>query len=458
MKIFKAQSLTELLMKRYRVTLLLILSLLGMGIATGDTAATKKQDDPIPYNELRTFAEVFGRIKNNYVQDVTDTALLENAIRGMLSGLDPHSSYMDPEEYQELQEATSGKFGGLGIEVTAEDGFIKVITPIDDTPAQRAGVQAGDLIIRLDDKPVKNMTLNDAVGMMRGKPGTTIGMTIMRKGVEQPFVISLVRDEIKVRSVRSRILEPDYAYIRISNFQTKTGPDLVAAIDQLKKQSKNGLKGVVLDLRNNPGGVLTAAVEVGDAFIDDGLIVYTEGRTDTAGQKFSATKGDLLEGVPLVVLVNEGSASASEIVAGAIQDHARGIIMGEQTFGKGSVQTVLEFNDGSAIKLTTARYYTPKGRSIQAEGIKPDVVLKKLKIEDDENKKGGIDPIKEADLSRHLTQPGTTTGPAPAAAPEQQKAAETEMLGKDYELFEALNLLKALNVLDKKQDVLAKQD
>ncbi|HEX5057196.1 MAG TPA: S41 family peptidase [Gammaproteobacteria bacterium] len=440
-------------MKQYRVTLLLILSLLGTGIATGDTAPGKKQEDPIPYDELRTFAEVFGRIKNNYVEDVTDTALLENAIRGMLSGLDPHSSYLDTEEYQELQEATSGKFGGLGIEVTTEDGFIKVITPIDDTPAQRAGVQAGDLVIRLDDKPVKNMSLNDAVGMMRGKPGTTINLTIMRKGVEQPFVISLERDEIKVRSVRSRVLEPDYAYIRISNFQSKTGQDLVAAIDQLKKQSKNGLKGLVLDLRNNPGGVLTAAVEVGDAFIDDGLIVYTEGRNDGAGQKFNATKGDMLEGVPLVVLVNDGSASASEIVAGALQDHARGIIMGEQTFGKGSVQTVLEFKDGSAIKLTTARYYTPKGRSIQAEGIKPDVVLKKLKIAEDDNKKG-IDPIKEANLTRHLTQP--TTGPAPAAAPEQQKAAETEMLAKDYELFEALNLLKALNVLDKKPDVLAK--
>jgi carboxyl-terminal processing protease len=437
-------------MKRYRATLLLIISLLGLGLASSQNALSKKAEDPIPYDDLRTFAEIFGRIKSNYVEEVTDTALLENAIRGMLSGLDPHSSYLDNEEYEDLQQATSGKFGGLGIEVTMENGFVKVITPIDDTPAQRAGVQAGDLIIRLDDKPVKNMTLNEAVGMMRGKPGTTIELMIMRKGIEHPFIISLERDEIKVKSVRSRMLEQDYAYIRISNFQSKTGQDLVATLDQLKRQNKEPLKGMVLDLRNNPGGVLSAAVEVGDAFIDEGLIVYTEGRTENAGQKFNATRGDLLSGVPLVVLVNDGSASASEIVAGAIQDHARGVIMGEQTFGKGSVQTVLEFNNGSAIKLTTARYYTPKGRSIQAEGIKPDIALKKLKFENGNDKKG-IDPIKEANLSRHLGKPGEAPPtPTKQEVDAKQKATELELVEKDYELFEALNLLKALNVLSKK--------
>ncbi len=441
-------------MKHYRgifLSLIAAFALFGMGLAAGQNAPAKKQEDPIPYDDLRTFAEIFGRIKSNYVEEVTDTALLENAIRGMLSGLDPHSSYLDAEEYEELQEATTGKFGGLGIEVTMEDGFVKVITPIDDTPAQRAGVLAGDLIIRLDDKPVKNMTLNEAVNLMRGKPGTTIELMIMREGVENPFVLSLERDEIQVRSVRSRMLEKDYAYIRISNFQAKTGQNLVEAVEQLKKQNKPGLKGLVLDLRNNPGGVLSAAVEVGDAFIDDGLIVYTEGRKEDAGQKFNATPGDVLNGVPMVVLVNDGSASASEIVAGAIQDHARGIIMGEQTFGKGSVQTVLEFNNGSAIKLTTARYYTPKGRSIQAEGIKPDIMLKKLKL-DDEAKTDEIGSIKEANLSRHLTKPGE----APPVGSDKkldakQKAAEADLLAKDYELFEALNLLKALTVLNTKK-------
>lgn len=439
-------------MKQYRSSLLLLvtaLTLFGIGLATGQSASNKKVEDPIPYDDLRTFAEIFGRIKSNYVEEVTDTALLENAIRGMLSGLDPHSSYLDAEEYQDLQESTSGRFGGLGIEVTLEDGFVKVITPIDDTPAQRAGVLAGDLIIRLDDKPVKNMTLNEAVNLMRGKPGTTIELMIMREGVENPFIISLERDEIRVRSVRSKVLEENYGYIRISTFQSKTGQDLVAAIEQLKKQNKSGLKGLVLDLRNNPGGVLSSAVEVGDAFIDSGLIVYTEGRKDDAGQKFSATPGDVLSGVPMVVLVNDGSASASEIVAGAIQDHARGIIMGEPTFGKGSVQTVLEFNNGSAIKLTTARYFTPKGRSIQAEGIKPDIVLKKLKLEEAEKPIGSI---KESNLTRHLAKPGEAP-PAPESDKKldvKQKAAEEELMASDYELFEALNLLKALTVLDSK--------
>jgi carboxyl-terminal processing protease len=443
-------------MKHYRSSLWVLFAacvLFGIGMAAGQNLPAKKQEqeDPIPYDELRTFTEIFGHIKKSYVEEVTDTALLENALRGMLSGLDPHSSYLDVEEYKELQSATTGKFGGLGIEVTMEEGLIKIITPIDDSPAQRAGVQAGDLIIRLADKPVKNMSLDEAVGMMRGKPGTSIELMIVREGVEDPFVISLERDVINAQSVRNRILEQDFAYIRISNFQEDTGEELMAAIAKIKKQNKAELKGLVLDLRNNPGGVLKAAVEVGDAFLDSGLIVYTEERMENAGQKFPATPGDVLPGVPMVVLVNDGSASASEIVAGAIQDHKRGIIMGEQTFGKGSVQSVHALQNGTAVKLTTARYYTPKGRSIQAEGIKPDIALKKLTIAEDE-KSDDIDPIKESNLSRHLTRPGETAaeGNKNTKLDAKQKAAEEELMAKDYELFEALNLLKALAVLDKK--------
>jgi carboxyl-terminal processing protease len=455
-------------MKRYRGNLLLILALLVVGLVTGRNALSNKQEDLIPFKDLRIFSQILGRVKDNYVEDVTDTTLFENAMRGMLSGLDPHSSYLDTEEYRELKENTSGKFGGLGIEVTLEDGFIKVITPIDDTPAQRAGVQPGDLIIRLDDKPVKNMSLNEAVGLMRGKPGTAIELMIMREGVEQPFILSLERDVVRTKSVRSRLLEPEYAYIRISNFQDKTGDDLVAAIDQLKQKSTPALKGLVLDLRNNPGGVLSAAVEMADAFLDEGLIVYTKVRGGHIGQEFRADApdplqdsgqrrlvihGDLLNGVPLVVLVNEGSASASEIVAGAIQDHARGIIMGEQTFGKGSVQTVLPLENGSAVKITTARYYTPKGRSIQAEGIKPDIRLKNFKLANGDDRLA-IDPIKEANLSRHLAKPGAPASPPPVKdlkkPADKQQAADEELLARDYELFEALNLLKALNVLGKR--------
>ncbi|HEY3486627.1 MAG TPA: S41 family peptidase, partial [Gammaproteobacteria bacterium] len=331
---------------------------------------------------------------------------------------------------------------------TREDGFVKVVSPIDDTPAQRAGVQAGDLIMRLDDKPVKDMSLNEAVGLMRGKPGTSIELTILRQGIQTPFKLSIERDEIQVKSVRNRLLEKDYAYIRISNFQAKTGHDLLLAIDQVKKENKSKLRGLVLDLRNNPGGVLSAAVEVGDAFLDEGLIVYTEGRTESAGQKFNATPGDVIPGVPLVVLINGGSASASEIIAGAIQDHVRGVIMGAQSFGKGSVQTILEFDNGSAIKLTTARYYTPKGRSIQAEGIKPDIALDKIRVQKDEAT-GGIDPLKESNLSRHLTGPGEAADSDKKS--KGKKPAEKELAETDYELFEALNLLKALNVLNNKR-------
>ncbi|HFE32809.1 MAG TPA: S41 family peptidase, partial [Gammaproteobacteria bacterium] len=362
-----------------RTLLVLFIGLtLGVMLAIGQGVLAEKEKAqhgaaPLPLNELRTFTEVFARIKKDYVEPVSDKELLENAIRGMLSGLDPHSSYLDPDSFKDLQVGTTGEFGGLGIEVGMEDGFVKVISPIDDTPAQRAGVKAGDLVIRLDEKPVKGMTLRDAVNIMRGKVGSKITLTIIREGEEKPLKITITRAIIKVKSVRQRNLEDGFGYLRISQFQSHTGENLADAIDKLKEENGGKLKGLVLDLRNNPGGVLNAAVEVSDAFLDKGLIVYTKGRIRDSDMKFNATPRTLLDGAPLVVLVNGGSASASEIVAGALQDHKRALIVGTRTFGKGSVQTILPLNNNTALKLTTARYYTPSGRSIQAEGIEPDI-------------------------------------------------------------------------------------
>ncbi|HYN79440.1 MAG TPA: S41 family peptidase, partial [Lamprocystis sp. (in: g-proteobacteria)] len=332
------------------------------------TAPVEPTAPGLPLDELRSFAEVYGRIKDDYVEGVKDKTLLESAIRGMLAGLDPHSSYLDKEEYRDLQVGTTGEFGGLGIEVGLEDGFVKVISPIDDTPAQRAGLQAGDLIVRIDDKPVKGLGLNEAVTLMRGKPGTEIRLTVMRGTEARPLEIKVERAIIHVASVKSRTLEPGFGYIRLTHFQARTTEDMRLAIDALKRENKGEIKGLVLDLRNNPGGVLNAAVGVSDAFITDGLIVYTQGRQADSKLQFKAGPDDVLAGAPLVVLVNAGSASASEIVAGALQDHKRALIMGIRTFGKGSVQTIVPIDDTTALKLTTARYYTPSGRSIQAEG------------------------------------------------------------------------------------------
>ena len=309
------------------ITYLLLGGAIGVSLAIGQGVfAERDGTGTLPLDDLRTFTEVFARIKNDYVEPIEDTALLENAIRGMLSGLDPHSAYLVPDDYQELQAGTSGEFGGLGIEVGMEDGFVKVIAPIDDTPAQQAGVEAGDLVIRLDDTPVKGMSLADAVKVMRGKPGTDIVLTIVREGVARPIKITITRAVIHVTSVRSRPLEPGYGYVRISQFQLRTGESLREAVGKLREGTgDDDLKGLVLDLRNNPGGVLNAAVSVSDAFLDNGIIVYTEGRMDDAKLTFSAKGSDILDGIPLVVLVNAGSASASEIVAGALQDHGRAV-------------------------------------------------------------------------------------------------------------------------------------
>lgn len=427
----------------------LLFLLAGARIAIGE--AESPEAEALPLNELRTFTEIFAKIKSDYVEKVDDKELLENAIRGMLEGLDPHSAYLDEDSYKDLQEGTSGEFGGLGIEVGMENGFVKVISPIDDTPAQKAGIKAGDLIIKLDDRSVKGMSLNDAVDIMRGKPGDPITLTIIRESEEKPLVITVVRDIIKIKSVRFETLEPGFGYLRISSFQSHTVESLRQAIYQLKEDNNGKLKGIVLDLRNNPGGILTAAVGVSDMFLNKGMIVYTEGRKKDSKLKFNAKPNTKLPDVPLIVLVNAGSASASEIVAGALQDHGRGIIMGEKTFGKGSVQTILPMNNNAALKLTTARYYTPNGRSIQASGITPDIVIDKVKISKIEEAFGTS--VKEADLIGHLDN-GQEEAPVTDGDNEELKKdiSEEEMVplsSRDYELYEALNVLKGLAIIKK---------
>jgi carboxyl-terminal processing protease len=423
-------------------TYLVVGILLGLSLAIGHSVYALKQEQDIPFEELQSFTEVFSRIKSDYVESVDDKRLIEDAIRGMLSGLDPHSSYLNTSEFGDLKIGTTGQFGGLGIEVGMENGFVKVISPIDDTPASRAGVQASDLIIMLDDKQVKGMTLNDAVKLMRGKPNTDIKLTIVREGEPKPLVITITREIIRVKSVKNRMLEPGYGYVRITNFQSRTTTDLLKAISDLQKE--NALEGLILDLRNNPGGVLNGAVGVSDAFIDNGMIVYTEGRIDDSSNKYLATPGDSLNGAPLIVLINGGSASASEIVAGAMQDHKRAIIMGTKSFGKGSVQTIQELRNGSAVKLTTARYFTPNGRSIQAKGIVPDIKLSTVKIPaSDEKAKSSFS---ERDLEGRLSNPNgeaSDTDTKTDKAPDPEKLAQT-----DFQLYEALNLLKGLHILN----------
>ena len=418
----------------------------GFCLSSG-VVASKPEKEAVPMQELRAFAEIFGRIKKDYVEAVDDVDLLESAIDGMLSGLDPHSTYLNPKEFKDLQEGTSGEFGGLGIEVGIEDGFIKVIAPIDDTPAQRAGVKSGDLIIRLDGKPVKGMGLEEAVGLMRGKPGTSIVLTIVREAENKPLKISIKRAIIKSVSVKSKILEEGYGYIRLSHFQTRTTEEMLRQISKLKSESAAGLNGLVLDLRNNPGGVLNGAVSVSDAFLTDGLIVYTKGKQASSRLDFRAEPDDILEGAPIVVLVNGGSASASEIVAGALQDHKRAVIMGGQTFGKGSVQTIIPVNGDSAVKLTTARYFTPSGRSIQAQGITPDILLSNIRVTSVEPP--DMERIKESDLSRHLDQTREKRG-VNSANGQKNGDNNGSLAQEDFQLNEALNLLKGLGILRKK--------
>jgi len=423
-----------------RITLISLGAAVGFSIAIAVSAVADREvasPTELPLQELRTFTDVLARVKSDYVDDIEDSKLFDNAIRGMLSGLDPHSSYLDAEEFKQLQEGTTGTFGGLGIEVGMEDGFVKVIAPIDDTPAQRAGIQSGDLIIRIDGKSIQGISLTDAVKQMRGEPGSKIVLTVVREGVEKPFDVTIERAIIRVQSVRSRMLEPGYGYVRITQFQSGTVDQLRKAINELLKENEEPLKGLVLDLRNNPGGVLQGAVGVADAFLDKGLIVYTNGRIKDAEMRFNARPGDILDGAPMVVLVNGGSASASEIVAGALQDERRALIAGERTFGKGSVQSIQELANGGAIKLTTARYYTPSGRSIQAEGIEPDVYIAPLRVTQGEDRPR----IKESDLNNHLSGDGDGDRPKQRMALDEDGRPLAE---SDYMLYESLNLLKGM--------------
>ena len=412
-----------------------------LALAAGQAAqpvAAASAKAPLPLDELRTFAEVMDRIKAAYVEPVDDKTLLENAIKGMLSNLDPHSAYLGPEDFAELQESTSGEFGGLGIEVGTEDGNIKIVSPIDDTPASKAGIQAGDFIVKINGQPTRGLTMTEAVDKMRGKVGQKITLTLVRNG-GTPFDVTLTRANIQVKSVKSQLLEDGYGYIRITQFQVKTGEEVASALSKLRRENGNKkLKGIILDLRNNPGGVLQSAVEVVDHFIKKGLIVYTKGRLPNSELRFSATGKDLSEGVPLVVLINGGSASASEIVAGALQDQKRGVVMGTTSFGKGSVQTVLPLNNDRALKITTALYFTPNGRSIQAQGIVPDIEVSRAKITREQD----TEYYKEADLQGHLGNGNggadRPTGSSPKAKPMPQD--------DDFQLSQALSLLKGLSI------------
>ena len=445
------------------------ISLVSVGVVAGvlvsvgiSAVAQRQQPEALPLSELRQFTEVFGAIKNFYVEPVGDDKLFNGAISGMVSNLDPHSSYLDAEAFKELRVGTQGEFGGLGIEVGTEDGFVKVISPIEDTPAAKAGVKAGDLIVKIDDKPTKGMSLSDAVNLMRGKPKTEIRLTLLRKEVEKPIEVKIIRDVIRVQSVKSKMLDDGIGYVRITQFQEHTGEYLVKAINTL--QTKTPMKGLVLDLRNDPGGLLNAAVGVSAAFLPQNtLVVSTDGRTEDSQRKLVAGPEDYLRGrekdylkelspiaktVPMIVVVNGGSASASEIVAGALQDHGRAKVLGTQTFGKGSVQTILPLNNNTAIKLTTARYYTPKGRSIQAKGIEPDFVVTETPDGDI------VERVREADLTRHLSNDKGEETPSEKKA-ESAKNADLKpiVFGEkdDYQLQQALNYLKGKPVVQNRK-------
>lgn len=412
--------------------------------SSGLNTTTPQTNGKLALKELQAFVNAFTQIRNTYVEEVDDKTLLENAIKGMLGELDPHSNYLPPQTFESLQVSATGEFGGLGLEVGMEDGFVKVISPIDDTPAQKAGVESGDLIVKIDNKPIKGLSLNEAVKLMRGKVNTDIDLTIIRKDVPQPLEFTLTRDVISVTSVRHRFVEEDYLLLRVAQFQGNTGDNLRKALK--KASDEKDIHGLVLDLRNNPGGVLQAAVEVVDTFIDKGLIVYTEGRIKQSATTFSATNEYPTNDLPLVVLINGGSASASEIVAGALQDHKRAIVLGVTSFGKGSVQSVIPLSATHGMKLTTARYFTPKGRSIQAQGIVPDIIVERSKI----TKYDALARISESDLHGHL-QNTNNKNSSKKNKPDNQKSETTEnLISNDAQLHEALTLLKGLYILSQR--------
>ncbi len=443
------------LTKRGTLKILMTLCLsLGISINTCCYAVTENNTSnnrsvSVPLKDIQRFSTVIMQIKRFYIDTVKDDTLFENAMKGMVSSLDPHSAYLDEDDLKDLQTATTGKFGGIGVEIIPESGYIKVISPLDDTPAYKAGMKPGDLIIRIDNKLIKEMTMREAINLIRGKRGSHVALTILRKGEKKPLKLLVKRDVIKVQTIKSKLLAKGYGYIRIAFFQTPAKQDLRNAISNLEKQSGGPLKGLVLDLRNNPGGLLDAAIDVADTFLDlnqlkqyGGLIVYTKGRIPRADIKAKATPGDIVHEVPMVVLINEGSASASEIVAGALQDYKRAIVMGTRSFGKGSVQTVFPIDNTTALKLTTALYYTPSGRSIQATGIVPDVIVNNLSVSKTDNDEILIDPVNESDLSGHLKN---GNGKSAKEDLETKTKSESALAQNDFQLYQALILLEGLN-------------
>lgn len=428
----------KLVQKMMVITSAILLSTINLPVQ----AAPETTSIHMPAKDVRRFATVIGQIKHFYIEDISDEKLFTNAIRGMLYKLDPHSAYLDETDFKELQSATSGQFGGIGIEMIPEDGMIKVISPLDDTPASKAGIKPGDLIVRINKKLVKDMSLNEAVSEIRGKRGSTVTLTIVRENTAKPLEMKLVREKIKVKSVKGKLIDHHYGDVRISFFQANTHRELIKTIKQLNKDAKGDLRGIILDLRNNPGGLLDASIDIADVFLDarklkkNKLIVYTKGRDARSNTQGKATKGDLTKGIPVVVLINGGSASASEIVAGALQDHHRAVIVGQTSFGKGSVQTVLPIDDKTAIKLTTALYYTPKGRSIQAHGIEPDITVSDIVIPKGAEKSSTR--IDEASLSGHLKN-------GSSKSKKHGKSMQSkELVHKDFQLYQALIILKGI--------------
>ncbi|GGP22817.1 carboxyl-terminal protease [Silvimonas iriomotensis] len=478
--------------KMQKIALVLVGAGLGVALSLSFNAVADKEasSNPLPVDELRAFSTVFGLIKQSYVEPVSDKKLIDNAIKGMVSGLDPHSDYLDADAFKDLQVSTQGEFGGLGLEVNMEDGLVRVVSPIEDTPAFKAGVKPGDYIVKIDDTQVQGMSLNDAVSKMRGKAGTAVTLTVLRKGESKPMVLQLKRAIIKVQSVKSQLAEPGYGYIRITQFQERTTENLASALTDLYKQNKGPLKGLVLDLRNNPGGLLTSAVGVSAAFLPKGdLVVYTEGRTADSKVRLTADRANYMredakadyfqnvpkevKNVPIVILINGGTASASEIVSGALQDHKRALVVGTQSFGKGSVQTVLPIDATSALKITTARYFTPNGRSIQAKGITPDIEVAEATVAG----RGDFSALEvhESDLEHHLdnptdkdagkakpkdpaTTPAIKLNDAPQIKPQKINASDADadnnprqLVSKyDYQLQQGLNVLKVQQLLQNK--------
>lgn len=398
----------------------------------------KESPQPLPIEDLKLFVEILEQLKQNYVEPVSDTVLINNAIKGMISELDPHSVFYDEKAFKDAQETSTGSFAGIGVEVTSEDGLIRVIAPIDDTPASKAGIQAGDLIIKIDSTAVQSIEVEKAIDMLRGEPKTEVTLTLIRANNNTPITVTLIRDIVKTKSVRSQLIDNQYAYVRLSQFQERSAEEIQKAISDLQSQAQareSKVKGLILDLRNNPGGLLQQSISISDIFLETGLIVYTQGRSEDSREDFKATPGDIMEGAPIVVLINAGSASASEIVAGALQDQKRAVIVGEKSFGKGSVQSMISFNNGKGIKYTTARYYTPSGRSIQAEGIVPDIEL----IPFDVKAKASVTTFREENLASHLEKNQKTNTKNKSTSADSAIIAE-----KDNMLYEAINILKSL--------------